>query len=58
MCSSDLNYPKGLLAWASEVGIQKVVDTLDELNDTYREERYRCSLVLRQKAAAGEGFAV
>ncbi len=56
--TKGVNYPKGLLAWASEVGIQKVVDTLDELNDTYREERYRCSLVLRQKAAAGEGFAV
>lgn len=56
--TKGVNYPKGLLAWANEVGIQQVVDTLDELNNTYREERYRCSALLRQKAAAGEGFAV
>lgn len=51
-----VNYPKGLLAWADEVGITEVVETLDRLHDNYREERYRCSLLLRQMAQDGTRF--
>ena len=43
-----VNYPKGLLAWADEKGIAQCVETLDKLYNTYREDRYRCSVLLRK----------
>ena len=43
-----VNYPKGLLAWADELGIAHCVDHLDSLYDEYHEERYRCSPLLRK----------
>ncbi len=44
-----VNYPKGLLAWADEIGIEHCVNGLDALYDEYREDRYRCSVWLRRK---------
>ncbi|WP_046746263.1 3-hydroxyacyl-CoA dehydrogenase NAD-binding domain-containing protein [Kordia zhangzhouensis] len=46
--TKGVNYPKGLLAWADEKGIDWCVKTLDELYDEYREDRYRCSPLLRK----------
>ncbi len=43
-----VNYPKGLLKWADELGHDSVVSQLDFLYDLYREDRYRCSVRLRQ----------
>lgn len=43
-----VNYPKGLLAWANEKGIDWCVTKMDSLYDTYREDRYRCSPLLRK----------
>jgi 3-hydroxybutyryl-CoA dehydrogenase len=51
-----VNYPKGLLQWADEIGIQKVVETMDNLYDFYREDRYRCSPLLRKMAKLNERF--
>lgn len=51
-----VNYPKGLLAWAEEVGLDRCVETLDHLKFKYGEERYRCSPLLRQRAAEQRGF--
>ncbi|MDX1476616.1 MAG: 3-hydroxyacyl-CoA dehydrogenase NAD-binding domain-containing protein [Saprospiraceae bacterium] len=45
-----VNYPKGLFAWADELGVQHVVDTLDRCFAWYHEERYRCSPLLREMA--------
>jgi 3-hydroxybutyryl-CoA dehydrogenase len=42
-----VNYPKGLLKWADETGIHNCVQQLDALYETYHEERYRCSALLR-----------
>ena len=42
-----VNYPKGLLVWAQEFGIQNVVNQIDTLYETYHEDRYRCSPQLR-----------
>ncbi|HMQ47983.1 MAG TPA: 3-hydroxyacyl-CoA dehydrogenase NAD-binding domain-containing protein [Saprospiraceae bacterium] len=53
-----VNYPKGLLHWADDEGINHCVYTLDELFDAYREERYRCSPLLRKMARSGEKFFV
>ncbi|WP_299117582.1 3-hydroxyacyl-CoA dehydrogenase NAD-binding domain-containing protein [uncultured Winogradskyella sp.] len=46
--TKGVNYPKGLLAWADEIGIDKCVTALDRLYDEYHEDRYRCSLLLRK----------
>ena len=43
-----VNYPRGLLRWADELGIARVVETLDRLYEEYREDRYRCSPLLRK----------
>jgi 3-hydroxybutyryl-CoA dehydrogenase len=54
--TKGVNYPKGLFAWADEIGIQSCVDTMDGLYDLYREERYRCSPLLRKMATQNENF--
>lgn len=46
--TKGVNYPKGLLAWADELGIDWCVQKLDALYDEYREDRYRCSPILRR----------
>lgn len=51
-----VNYPKGLLAWADETGIVECVERMDALHHMYREERYRCSVLLRKMAEAGKTF--
>jgi len=53
---NGVNYPKGLLAWADEKGIQYCVTVMDELFDEYREERYRCSPILRKMAKNSTTF--
>lgn len=37
-----------MLAWADEIGIDKVVEKLDSLYVEYLEDRYRCSPLLRE----------
>ncbi|MEO1434225.1 MAG: 3-hydroxyacyl-CoA dehydrogenase NAD-binding domain-containing protein [Bacteroidota bacterium] len=54
--TKGVNYPKGLLAWANEIGIANCVEQLDALYDDYREDRYRCSAVLRRMARDGRMF--
>lgn len=51
-----VNYPKGLLAWAEEVGLDRCVAALDAMSARYGEPRYRCSPLLRQRAEEGRGF--
>ncbi len=50
------NYPKGLLKWADEMGIQKVYDQLCALQEKYQEDRYRPSPLLKAMAESGESF--
>ena len=52
--TKGVNYPKGLLAWADEMGTAKVLSVLDSLYDLYHEERYRASLTLRMAVARGK----
>ena len=54
--TKGVNYPKGLLAWANEIGIQTCVERMDALFEEYHEERYRCSPLLRRKAREGSRF--
>ena len=46
--TKGVNYPKGLLAWADEKGIDWCVLKMDELYNEYHEDRYRCSPLLRK----------
>ncbi|SNS83215.1 3-hydroxyacyl-CoA dehydrogenase PaaH [Pseudomonas segetis] len=55
MCAG-VNYPMGPLAWADEIGLPAVLQTLDNLQRAYGEERYRPSLLLRRKVAEGSRF--
>lgn len=54
--TKGVNYPKGLLKWANEKGINWCVEHMDHLYDTYREDRYRCSPLLRKIAKEGGKF--
>ena len=54
--TQGVNYPRGLLHWADEVGIKSCVERMDRLYDLYREDRYRCSPLLRRMAENGETF--
>jgi len=54
--TKGVNYPMGLLRWADEIGIEEIVEMLDNLYDTYREDRYRCSPMLRHLADDGASF--
>lgn len=54
--TQGVNYPKGLLHWADEIGIANVVGELDQLHGEYLDPRYRCSPLLRRMAGEGKTF--
>ena len=54
--TKGVNYPKGLLKWADEVGLASIVQQLAELRDLYEEDRYRISPLLKEKAGLGGQF--
>lgn len=54
--TQGVNYPKGLLHWADEIGIKTVVDELDKLYHFYHEERYRVSPILRAMSGLRQRF--
>lgn len=46
--TKGVNYPRGLLAWANELGLNTVLATLEQLQNDYGEDRYRPSLLLKR----------
>ncbi len=54
--TKGVNYPKGLLAWADEKGIDWCVSKLDGLYEEYHEDRYRCSPLLRRMQRENKTF--
>jgi 3-hydroxybutyryl-CoA dehydrogenase len=54
--TKGVNYPKGLLVWADELGIPLVLARLESLHSEYGEDRYRPSALLRRMAARGKTF--
>jgi len=54
--TKGVNYPKGLLAWADELGIGSCVEEIDALYNLYHEDRYRCSALLRNMQRDGKTF--
>jgi len=54
--TKGVNYPKGLLQWCDALGADAVLATLDTLYDTYHEDRYRASVLLRKMGVEGKKF--
>ncbi|HEX6981260.1 MAG TPA: 3-hydroxyacyl-CoA dehydrogenase NAD-binding domain-containing protein [Balneolaceae bacterium] len=54
--TKGVNYPKGLLEWADEIGLTKVLDRLTALQTEYREDRYRPSPLLKRMVRNNETF--
>lgn len=46
--TNGVNYPKGLLAWADELGLEWVLHRLETLYNEYQEDRYRPCPLLRR----------
>lgn len=46
--TKGVNYPKGLLSWADEIGLEFVLNKLQAMFEEYGEDRYRPSPLLRR----------
>jgi 3-hydroxybutyryl-CoA dehydrogenase len=53
---SGVSYPKGLLAWAEEISLAKVLDGLVKLQEEYGDDRYRPSPLLRRMVKDNSSF--
>lgn len=51
-----VNYPKGLLHWADEIGVKSVYNQLLALYEKYCEDRYRPSILLKVMANNNQKF--
>jgi 3-hydroxybutyryl-CoA dehydrogenase len=54
--TKGVNYPKGVLKWADEIGIASVLETLNTLYNDYQEDRYRACILLKNKVKQGKSF--
>ena len=51
-----LNYPRGPMVWADDLGLDAVLEVLDNLGQNYGEDRYRPSPLLIRRVAGGRKF--
>ncbi|MEY3237280.1 MAG: hypothetical protein RI883_1381 [Bacteroidota bacterium] len=54
--TKGVNYPKGLLKWADEIGLGNVLLKLEVLFAEYGEDRYRPNPLLRRMVKEGKSF--
>lgn len=54
--TKGVNYPKGLLGWADEIGLDRCLSMLQDLQTEYGEDRYRPSPLLRRLVREGRTF--
>lgn len=54
--TNGVNYPKGLLRWADELGLKNVLKQLEDLFHEYGEDRYRPSPLLRRMVRENKSF--
>jgi 3-hydroxybutyryl-CoA dehydrogenase len=54
--TKGVNYPKGLLRWADDIGPAHILERLDQLHAVYGEDRYRASPLLRKTVTADRRF--
>ncbi|MFN4812700.1 MAG: 3-hydroxyacyl-CoA dehydrogenase NAD-binding domain-containing protein [Bacteroidota bacterium] len=51
-----VNYKKGLLKWADEIGLDIILNELNSLHHWFGDDRYRASVLLKQKVKEGSRF--
>ncbi len=51
-----VNYKKGLLKWADEIGLDIILNELNSLHHWFGDDRYRASVLLKQKIKEGSRF--
>ena len=54
--TKGVNYPKGLLNWADEIGIKNILNQLEDLQSEYCEDRYRPSPLIRRMVKENKTF--
>ena len=54
--TKGVNYPKGLLSWADELGIKNILKQLEDLQKEYGEDRYRPSPLLKRMIRESKKF--
>lgn len=54
--TTGVNYPKGLLKWADEIGLENVLSQLEALFAEYGDDRYRPNPLLRRMVRDGKTF--
>ena len=54
--TKGVNYPKGLLTWADEIGIENILNQLENLQTEYGEDRYRPSPLLKRMVRENKTF--
>lgn len=54
--TKGVNYPKGLLKWADEMGLDVVLNHLESLQLEYGEDRYRPSPLLKRLVRKGKSI--
>jgi len=54
--TKGVNYPKGLLVWADEIGLENILNQLQVLFNEYGEDRYRPNPLLRQMVKRKQTF--
>lgn len=54
--TKGVNYPKGLLSWAQEIGLENVLAKLETLFQEYGEDRYRPNPLLRKMVRENKFF--
>jgi len=54
--TKGVNYPKGLLSWADEIGVSNILNELEKLQQEYGEDRYRPSPLLKRMVAENKTF--
>ncbi len=54
--TKGVNYPKGLLKWADEIGLNEILLRLEDLQLTYGEDRYRPNPLLRKMVKENLNF--
>ena len=54
--TQGVNYPKGLLKWGDDIGLDRVLDLMSNLQVQYREDRYRPNPLLKRMVRQEKTF--